>query len=327
MTLLPPSAPPLRTIYVLDSSFNPPTRAHLHMAASALLSDRYRDREGHDGRQRQRRERRLILLLATQNADKAPKPAPFEHRLAMMVRLAHDLRAHLASHTAVTTTTTATTTATDNITIDIAITRHPYFHDKAPAIAHALASSAPTEHVYLIGFDTLIRILNPAYYPPPAGASSSAAYRPLAPVEALLGAHRLRVTYRGGSSARPSPAGTHAGESSRKTRKAERAAQDAYVEDVRAGGREAEGGRREWADRIELVVDGEDDEDEMVGVSSTRAREAVRVGDEAWLARMVPDRVRGWIRQEGLYVEEKEKKKEEEEEGEGEGADGGADGI
>lgn len=58
---LAPSAPggspaPLDSLAVLDSSFNPPTRAHLHMLHAACE---------HFGLQRR------LLLLAKQNADKA----------------------------------------------------------------------------------------------------------------------------------------------------------------------------------------------------------------------------------------------------------------
>ncbi len=52
------SATPAGTLYVLDSSFNPPTRAHFDMAVSALEHDRGAA------------PKRLILLLATRNADK-----------------------------------------------------------------------------------------------------------------------------------------------------------------------------------------------------------------------------------------------------------------
>lgn len=50
-----------RHLYVLDSSFNPPTKAHFHMALSALRHDAPRD--GLD-------VKRLLLLLAVRNADK-----------------------------------------------------------------------------------------------------------------------------------------------------------------------------------------------------------------------------------------------------------------
>lgn len=76
-----PSAPksPTSKLFVLDSSFNPPNRAHLRIATTALLSSTNTNPQ------------RLLLLLATQNADKAPTPAAFEQRLAMMAIFAEDL--------------------------------------------------------------------------------------------------------------------------------------------------------------------------------------------------------------------------------------------
>lgn len=70
--------------------------------------------------------------------------------------------------------------------------------------------------------------------------------------------------------------------------------------DLREGKREAEGGRREWAERIELVdVRGGDGE-----VSSTKAREAVKNRDEESLRSLVTDGVMDWMMQEKLYTEE-----------------------
>jgi nicotinamide-nucleotide adenylyltransferase len=50
-----------RTLYVLDASFNPPTKAHMRMATSAISSASSVERNSGLG---------LLLLLATQNADK-----------------------------------------------------------------------------------------------------------------------------------------------------------------------------------------------------------------------------------------------------------------
>ncbi|UKZ56179.1 hypothetical protein TrVGV298_010008 [Trichoderma virens] len=73
----------VRRLVVLDSSFNPPTRAHAEMARSALkwASSSSSSSEG----------TRLMLLLAVNNADKAPKPASFPVRLGMMEGFGRDL--------------------------------------------------------------------------------------------------------------------------------------------------------------------------------------------------------------------------------------------
>jgi len=230
-----------QTLYVLDSSFNPPTLAHHQIATSALHHD-----HGHP-------PKRLLLLLATHNADKAPKPAPFEHRLVMMTIFAHDLLARLAPPVA----------------IDIAVTTEPYFHDKALAIASSGTYPSPQpEQVYLTGYDTLLRLLDPKYYAPT---------HTLAPLGPFLARHRVRVTYRTGSGW------------------GGRSEQERCLRELGEGGREEEGGRREWVQRIEMVEGGEEE------VSSTGVREAVGSGDRGVLGRLVCGGVGEWILGEGLY--------------------------
>ena len=77
--------------------------------------------------------------------------------------------------------------------------------------------------------------------------------------------------------------------------------QDAYLQDLRDGRREEERGKREWADRIELV-EGKVEGEEVV--SSTKARRAVGRSDMGALGRMCTDGVVGWVCKEGLYQEE-----------------------
>ena len=184
----------------------------------------------------------------------------------LMSRFAHDLRTHLSS----------TPPATTIPAIDIALTKFPYFNDKASAITSSPFYTSSAEQVHLVGFDTLIRILDPRYYPPDYT---------LTPLTPFLASHRLRVHYR--------PGGGWGG----------RAEQERYLADLREGKREAEGGRREWAERIELVGDTNANED-VDEVSSTRAREAVKNMNDGLLRRVVTDGVMEWVKQEKLYTEE-----------------------
>ncbi len=69
---------------------------------------------------------------------------------------------------------------------------------------------------------------------------------------------------------------------------------------MRDGDREDEGGKREWADRIELV-DGRKEGEEII--SSTKVREAAKAKDEKALRRLVTDGVAKWILDERLYLE------------------------
>lgn len=133
----------VRKLVVLDSSFNPPTRAHAEMARSALKWASSSSSEG----------TRLMLLLSVNNADKAPKPASFPVRLGMMEGFGRDLLGSLGDVKA---------------EIDLAVTKMPYFHDKARAIGesgmYSSSDGQEPEQVFLAGFDTVIRIFNPKYY-------------------------------------------------------------------------------------------------------------------------------------------------------------------
>ncbi len=273
-----PAAKPLpspKTLYILDSSFNPPTLAHLRIALSALLKDEHPD---------VRFPKRLILLLAIQNADKAPKPAAFEERLVMMEVFAHDLLStwrKASSEAGASSSTTSSSAERDvdartaeDISIDIALTTHPYFMDKATSISQSSSYSPETPQIHLVGYDTLIRILDPKYYPPA---------HTLAPLVPFLAKHRLRVTYRTDDSW------------------GAKQAQDRYLRELGEGKRDGEAAKREWVTEGRIVLcDGRKEGEEPV--SSTKVRDAVKRGDEEMLGRLVSQGVKEWILEEGLYV-------------------------
>ena len=254
----------MKSLLVLDSSFNPPTLAHQRMALSALLdhgqTDAYSDKK---------HASRVLLLLAINNADKAPKPAAFPQRLAMMYIFAQDLLR--SSTTELTQQHQRHRCGCE--AVDIAVTTEPYFHAKAHAIAASEFYRDP-EQVYLTGFDTLIRIFNPKYYGPGGMAAS---------LEPFFARSRLRVTMR---------TDAEWGDAE---------AQRAYVAALSEGELQRVGGRTEWVERIEMV-EGRKEGEEVV--SSTKVREAVRRRDWEALKRLVSEDVAGWIREEGLYAEE-----------------------
>ena len=237
-----PQSSTTKTLYVLDSSFNPPSKAHMQIATSALKNDKGP------------KPHRLLLLLATQNADKASKPASFEDRLAMMTLFAQELERASA------------------VPVDVAVTKLPYFHDKAAATDESGVYRGEPQQVHLTGFDTLIRIFDTKYYPPEHN------FKVLAP---FLGKHRLRVSYR-----------TDDGWGGREE-------QEGYVKEIGEGGREREGAKREWADRIEMVEGGGNEEKV---VSSTLARRAAKE-EPGRLGEYVDEKVAEWIKKEGLYRE------------------------
>lgn len=217
--LSPAPKPPVDKLVILDSSFNPPTVAHRRMVLSAV--ETYHDaraasagptKEG--GRAAARGTVRVLLLLSVNNADKAPKPASFPHRLSMMYLFAKELLPDLPP----------------GLEVDLALSSQPYFHSKCELIAHAkeyAAPGAPAEQVFLAGYDTLIRIFDPRYY----GVERT--------MEDSLGPFferaRLRVALRAGDK--------WGGEGEQRE----------YLVGLRDGGLERVGGKGEWAARVELV--------------------------------------------------------------------------
>ncbi|KAF3358468.1 hypothetical protein VdG1_00028 [Verticillium dahliae VDG1] len=215
--ITPPSSPstPPKTLIVLDSSFNPPTVAHLRMAASAIRAASHAIADT-----------RVLLLLAVNNADKAPQPVAFPTRMALMQHFALDLTDAIEG---------------DGVAVDLGLTTLPYFPDKSAAIADE-GRYGDAEQVFLAGYDTLVRIFDPKYYP-------------------------------GGMAQALGP----------------------------DGGFEQAGGRREWAERVELV-----DGDEEV-VSSTRVRQALKgreAADEKVVDKFITPAVREWVLEEKLYQDE-----------------------
>lgn len=286
-----------KTLVILDSSFNPPTIAHMQMATSALrdlqtqrdiastlkggggpvATDGVAHGSGVDGL-------RLLLLLAVNNADKAPKPASFEQRLMMMRAFAGDLQHAWREAQA---QTQAQAQAQEDIPVDIGLTKHPYFHEKSAVIASSpeydfsparpasATTTVATEQIFLAGYDTLIRIFNPKYYVAPVPVQGGAALEEgsqTTPMQSALGPFlaraRLRVTMR-----------TDADWGGREE-------QMRYVEGLLAGDElEKVGGKREWARRVEMV-EGLDATDGLV-LSSTEARKAVAAADWERLRRLV----------------------------------------
>jgi nicotinamide-nucleotide adenylyltransferase len=169
-------------ISVLDSSFNPPTRAHLALANS--LPPRYTMKSGFLSPglslAAEFDYNAKLLLLSVRNADKALKPgdATYEQRLEMMYLLSRDMSAPPSQ-------LPDRISESVNANVAIAIIGEPTFVGKAAVLRHflrarvaglyALDRSAITPAsgeislpgvrlVFLMGFDTLVRLLSPRYY-------------------------------------------------------------------------------------------------------------------------------------------------------------------
>ncbi|KAI3396517.1 hypothetical protein diail_12137 [Diaporthe ilicicola] len=294
-----------RTLIVLDSSFNPPTLAHMQMATSALQDLRTQQSivaalKGGSAWQGNSSidDVRLLLLLSVNNADKAPKPATFEERLLMMGEFAGDVQRAwrtVAGQKHVRTQEGSDAHREDEPTlpVDIGLTTHPYFHDKSAAIATSPEYGYPssrtdsegrphTDQIFLAGYDTLIRVFTPKYYESPVPEASVDPPQPVkTPMQIALDPFfsraQLRVTMRtdddwGG-----------------------REDQLGYVERIMHGKElEEVGGRREWARRVELV-EGMSGDTAKGAVSSTLAREAVKAKDWGRLRELVPSGVASLI--------------------------------
>ncbi|KAL2374980.1 hypothetical protein RJ035_005595 [Blastomyces gilchristii] len=245
-------------LYVLDSSFNPPTKAHLSIAKSALRQHEYIPAV------------RLLLLLATQNADKPSKPASFEDRLVMMRIFAENIQAAVTQ--AIVSRDNAQGGQQSAPTVDIGVTKLPYFIDKAAAISTSDFYPGSPEQILLTGYDTLVRILDTKYYPPE---------HTLQPLGKFFGQHRLRVTFR---------------EDSEWGRRED---QELFLQTLAQGAREHDGGKREWAERIELVEGAKPGEE---AVSSTKARNAAMNNDVDALERFVTPDVCDWVISQRLYA-------------------------
>jgi nicotinamide-nucleotide adenylyltransferase len=182
------------------------------------------------------------------------------------------------------------------VVVDVALTTQPYFHAKSRAIeesgvyapqpsnasrsaSDAASNTAPEAssdvdsgptHIHVLGFDTLVRLLDTKYYPPA---------HTLAPLTPLFSKHRLRVHLRPGETSQVSE-------------------QEEFIAGLQTGGLLKErGGSEEWCGRIEVVrrTDGGE------GVSSSLVRGRVREGGE-WEG-LVTEGVSDWIGREALYKE------------------------
>jgi nicotinamide-nucleotide adenylyltransferase len=228
--ILNPSSHPLGTesLYILDSSFNPPTKAHLALALSSLATTN---------------NSTILLLLAIQNADKKAKPATFDHRLEMMELLARRIE------------------RTSSARAIIALSKHPRFVDKAKEVAIAFPSVE--EIVWLVGYDTLIRILDKKYYVPGTVEES---------LKAFWEKNRLVCAIRG-----------------------DETVERALVERIRNG--DVDGVPVSWAEYIKVIEPVGKEE------SSTQARKAAADGEWDELGKVVPEDIAEYIKKEQLYTE------------------------
>jgi len=266
----PPSWPSLASssgrphIAVLDSSYNPPTRAHLAIAATSFpapystititnTADASKSEIEDPGPYTAR-----LLLYTPKNADKIPtaKDASAAQRAAMMVLQARALDKIVHEPIAVGLVSAAT------------------FVDKADALLSFLDSRSSHDSrndkdnhkavvTFLVGTDTLVRIFSPKYYPNNTIRSA---------LERLF-ARAWLVSVRRGDEA------------------------DLRAEEELL----AMPGLKEWVEKGKVRI--LDRLDGLSGISSTLVRAAAGRGEEgrAELEGMLCEEVVGYVIEEGLY--------------------------
>ncbi|KAG6910833.1 hypothetical protein DXG01_007148 [Tephrocybe rancida] len=154
---VPPPPRQLRVL-VLDASFNPPTLAHLALANSPLPSFSQggpdvatSDSHGYDAK---------LLLLSVRNVDKALKPgdATYLQRLEMLEIFAQDI--------------TQNGNSDEPANVAIAMIDEPTFVGKSKILQAFFKSRFTpgqsdyhTQLNFVLGFDTLERLVQPRYYP------------------------------------------------------------------------------------------------------------------------------------------------------------------
>ena len=184
-----PFSSPTVQISILDSSFNPPTLAHLALALANTPPPPPRNAPPslapHDFDAR-------LLLLSVRNADKQLKPgdATFEQRMEMMVLLAQELArspAPAPAHAQATPSQPEPLAREPNVAV--AIIDEPTFvgksavlldflrkrildlHHQSPGLVSEPVSSSPADTppspklTFLMGTDTIVRLFAHRYYP------------------------------------------------------------------------------------------------------------------------------------------------------------------
>ncbi|KAF3121120.1 hypothetical protein TWF594_001114 [Orbilia oligospora] len=236
----------------------------MHLALQALRKYKNSEEEVEDKEEEEEEPPSLLLLLATTNADKPSSPASYEHRLAMMCLLAEEIQNKISS----SSSSSPSSSSIDNILapqIDIGITPHPRFIDKSTDLSnHPFFPSEVTRQVWILGYDTLIRLLNPKYYPP---------HHTLTDLHTTLLSSTNRILV----FTRP---GTDLGNES---------SQYEYSNSLDPS----------ISKKIDMVVP--DDPEQVDGVSSTNVRNGVRDGSEDWELGVCSGVAR-WIGREGLYL-------------------------
>ena len=237
----------VKRICVLDSSFNPPHLGHYALIKESLAQKSQIEKD---------ENRSILLLLSVKNADKVnPQPESFENRLEMMYLMANDLAKTFHTHH-----------------IGIGLTNHAKFVDKSVSILNYLHSNGVDKNkiklTFLVGFDTLTRILNPNYYLPDKLSTTLEEFMKQTDLFCLT----------------------------RNDEHVSHKEQNNYVLDIRNGKHEHI--PTHWSDNIVLL---DNAGDEIGLISSSAIRASISANSDLWHDKVIPE-VRDFIIKEKLYL-------------------------
>jgi len=141
-------------IAVLDASFNPPTKAHLALATLPRIEQPRKEYDAH------------LLIYSVRNADKDPNrpgDAAPEQRLEMIVLLAQQmeevLRARYAEQGREKAPSVAVGVCEEPLVFAKSTLVHRFLEQR-----QTLPGSPPTQLYWVMGSDTITRVLDPKYY-------------------------------------------------------------------------------------------------------------------------------------------------------------------
>lgn len=239
-----PLTPSTSGLCILDSSFNPPHKGHLSLITKSLQHQKGPSESVS-----------VLLLLSVKNADKlVPKPASFEKRLDMMCLLADYIE------------------KTHKVPVSVGLTNHAKFMDKSQAI-RGWASQFEAESclhqlrfIFLIGFDTLIRIFDPKYYMPLSIADALADFMKFNEFFCLTRTDEKNDAIE---------------------------SQIRYVEIISSGSTDLPS---EWARKIHLVSG----EDEFLNISSSNIRRGSALKEQIWKGYVITT-IAEYIERENIY--------------------------
>ncbi|KAG7660670.1 uncharacterized protein J8A68_005787 [[Candida] subhashii] len=230
--------PTTQRVCVLDSSFNPP-----HLGHYALVEESLKKSIDH-------KSKVVLLLLSIKNADKvAPDPISLSNRLEMMYIMANDISNRYT------------------VNVSIGLTKHAKFVDKSISILNYIDNRKDVKLTFLIGFDTLIRILNPKYYLPDKLSTSLEQFMKSTDLFCLT----------------------------RTNKEITNDQQSRYLEEIKKGRHEDIPSH--WTDNIYMV---ENFGDDVANYSSSDIRLKIASNDENWKPKVVSE-IRDFIINQKLY--------------------------